>query len=315
MEKKAGRMLKSFLIFSTFFFFGNAAIAQDDIEDPMQSEMSDSLTVVQSQQDVVNYPGKPLIMSLILPGSGQYYNNSPLWKTASFLGIELGTALAWNHFQNEAEKRKDAYQLFANENWTLENWVTNRFNPPSHTHQSQSWYNFTALTKLTGTHDMTLIISGDLANELNSTRVSSDSLDAHPEWFYSGDVVVVRDRHFYENIGKYDQFVGGWNDAATAWYWEEKDVGDSTEIVIKTPMKQDFIDQRYESNRLLSAAKYSITVLMFNHVISGIESVWTNQKKANEKNKKQASVKPKLDLVYDPSSRSGVGGLRLSVYF
>ena len=80
-------------------------------------------------------------------------------------------------------------------------------------------------------------------------------------------------------------------------------------------MKQDFIDQRYESNRLLSAAKYSITVLMFNHVISGIESVWTNQKKANEKNKKQASVKSKLDLVYDPSSRSGVGGLRLSVYF
>ena len=31
-----------------------------------------------------NYPGKPLIMSLILPGSGQYYNKAPLWKTLSF---------------------------------------------------------------------------------------------------------------------------------------------------------------------------------------------------------------------------------------
>ena len=162
---------------------------------------------------------------------------------------------------------------------------------------------------------MTLIISGDLANELNITRVSSDSLDAHPEWFYSGDIVVVRDRHFYENIGKYDQFVGGWNDAADAWYWEEKDVGDSIEIVIKTPMKQDFIDQRYESNRMLSAAKYSITVLMFNHVISGIESVWTNQRKASEKKKKQASIKTKLNLVYDPSMSLGVGGLKFSIYF
>ena len=316
MENKAGRMLKSFLIFSTFVLFGNAAIAQDDIEDTRLSSMTDSSSVLLAQEEEeINYPGKPLIMSLILPGAGQYYNHSPLWKTASFLGVELGTALAWNYFQNEAEKRKDEYQIFADQNWTLENWVTNRFNPPSHIHESQSWYNFTALTKLTGTHDMTLIISGDLANELNMKRVSSDSLDAHPEWFYSGDVVVVRDRHFYENIGKYDQFVGGWNDAATAWYWEEKDVGDSTEIVIKTPNKQKFIDKRYESNRLLSAAKYSITVLMFNHVISGIESVWTNQKKANANNKKQASVKSKLDLVYDPSKRSGVGGLRLSVYF
>ena len=48
------------------------------------------------------------------------------------------------------------------------------------------------------------------------------------------DILVIRDRDFYENIGKYDQFVGGWSDVSTNWYWEEKDVGDSTEIVIKT---------------------------------------------------------------------------------
>ena len=40
----------------------------------------------------------------------------------------------------------------------------------------------------------------------------SDSLEKHPEWFYSVDISEVRDEHFYENIGKYDQFVGGWQD-------------------------------------------------------------------------------------------------------
>ena len=62
---------------------------------------------------------------------------------------------------------------------------------------------------MTGTHDLRLVVSGDLANDLNiSGYISSDSLEKHPEWF-SGDVTEVRDRHFYENIGKYDQFVGG----------------------------------------------------------------------------------------------------------
>ena len=94
------------------------------------------------------------------------------------------------------------------------------------------------------------------------------------------------------------------------------DVGDSTEIVIKTPMKQDFIDQRFESNRMLSAAKYSITVLMFNHVLSGIESVWSNQKKANAiKNQQSSKLQTDFGLVYDPSAKLGVGGLKLSVYF
>ena len=56
------------------------------------------------------------------------------------------------------------------------------------------------------------------------------------------DITILRDSLFYVNIGKYDQFVGGWADARDNWYWEEIDVGDSTEIVIKTPMKDDYLE-------------------------------------------------------------------------
>ena len=47
---------------------------------------------------------------------------------------------------------------------------------------------------------------------------------------------------FYNYIGQYDQFVGGWSDVSTEWYWEELDVGDSIAIFVKTPKKQEYLD-------------------------------------------------------------------------
>ena len=250
-------------------------------------------------------------MSLIVPGAGQFYNKSPIWKTAMFFGTEILSILAWRNYRNKAENYRKNYQEYADDHWSLENWVFNRFNPVS-----QAWGGVPALGSLTGTHDLRLVISGNLANELNFFgHISSDSLEKHPEWFYSGDVSEVRDRHFYENIGKYDQFVGGWQDARNDWYEEEKNVGDSIEIVIKTPYKQSYIDERYISNQMLDYAKYSITVLMFNHVISGIESVWYSQKKASRKFKEASNFSSHINLVFNPQNPMGVGGLKMAWNF
>jgi hypothetical protein len=56
---------------------------------------------------------------------------------------------------------------------------------------------------------------------------------------------------------------------------------------------------------------------MFNHVISGIESVWTNQRKASDEQiqEKTSSIDTKLSLVYNPSNPGGIGGLRFALYF
>jgi hypothetical protein len=255
-------------------------------------------------------------MSLILPGAGQIYNKSPYWKTASFLGVEIGTIIAWNHFKKEAEDYRKKYQSYADLHWSLENWASNHTNFPNQESNGRYWQNFGALTKLSGTHDLNLVISGQLAEELGFTRVSSDSLDTNPAWAFSDDVIVVKDRHFYENIGKYDQFLGGWDDASSEWYWEEKDVGDSLEIIIKTPNKQDYIDQRYKSNQMLTRVKYSITALMFNHVLSGIESVFTSQKNAKNQTKGTLSENNyEIDLTYNPFNKYGVGGVSFALQF
>ena len=301
-------MLRFYLIFNIFIILGNFSFAQENELSVKNIELTDSNSVVIKKN---NYPGKPLIMSLILPGTGQYYNKSPMWKTLSFMGVEITSLMLWKSFNDRAETLKDDYEEYADNHWSLNNWINNRFNPTLVQYESLSWTNFPALNKLTGTHHLNISITGDLANDLNLTYVSSDSLEIHPDWVESGDIQVSRDRHFYENIGKYDQFLGGWSDANSDWYWEEKDVGDSTEIIIKTPLKADYIEQRYRSNQMLNMAKYCITVIMFNHVFSGIESVWSNQKKARSNNE----IDTDLSLIYDPNNRTGIGGLSFTITF
>jgi hypothetical protein len=290
-------MLKFFLIFNLFIILAIPLNAQD------------STSVVIMDEPEIQYPGKPLIMSLVLPGAGQLYNKSPLWKTAAFVGVEVGSILSWQYFAKKAEGLQDDYESYADLNWNIANWVDNWMNPP----EGIEWANFSALKKISGTHDLTLHLTGKLADEFGQF-VSSDILEIHPGWVDSASVSVVKNLHYYENIGKYDQFVGGWEDVRSDWFWEEKKLEDSTELVIKTPMKVNYLDQRYVSNQMKSIAKYSITTLLFNHVFSGLEAVLTSQKKAR-KQQDTNEVETDLSLVYNPINRTGIGGISLTINF
>ena len=305
MKKNQETILKFCLIFkiSICLIYANSDFNQD------------STNVIQPENidPVLNYPGKPLLMSLVLPGSGQYYMKEPFWKPATFLGIELVSIISWISFNQRSDDVKNKYKSYANNNWTLEAWVVNKGNRPSSIN-NDLWQNYDALMSLTGTHSLLLSMSGSLRDTYGDF-VSSDSLEHYPEWATNPEVEVVKDRHFYENIGKYDQFLGGWSDAATDWYPEEKDVGDSTEIVIKTPKKQKYLLQRDDSNRLKRYANYSISAVLFNHVISGLEAVVSNQRKAGKGKKPSEKVDTDIGLLYSPHSKIGVGGISLSISF
>ena len=301
MEMMAEPMLKFFLIFN---FFITLAI-------PLNAQDSTSVVIMDEPQ--IQYPGKPLIMSLVLPGAGQLYNKSPLWKTAAFVGVEVGSILSWQYFAKKAERLQDDYESYADLKWNITNWVYNWSNQPTNEVDGMRWTNFSALQSISGTHDLTLHLTGTLADEFGQF-VSSDILETHTDWVDSASVSVVRNLHYYENIGKYDQFVGGWEDVRSDWFWDEKKLEDSTELVIKTPMKVDYLDQRYVSNQMKSIAKYSITTLLFNHVFSGLEAVLTSQKKAR-KQQDTNEVETDLSLVYNPINRTGIGGISLTINF
>ena len=250
---------------------------------------------------VVNYPAKPMLYSLLIPGLGQYKNGDPLWKSAVFVGIEVGSIVAAMPWNKRAEDIRKEYELYGDEHWSLRDWVENtQINPITGLIQYADF-------KLDGTHDLDLHLSGSLEEEFGEF-ISSDSLAAHPEWVFTDEVTILQDQHFYENIGKYDQFVGGWDDI-DQWYIKEKTVEDTVETILMTPNKKGYNDERARSNDLLKMANYAVTAIMFNHVISGMEAVFANQRKARLKARESNTD---VGLYYDPRNKYGVGGIEVS---
>ena len=271
------------------------------------------------EKDSTFYPGKPLLLSLVVPGLGQVYNKEPIWKPGIFIATEIVSITSIMYANKKADEIRMDYQKFADENWNVKDWWNFTQSGPEVIENNGLYFTdnkLKAMRDYVGTHHLTIHLKGDLVNLFNTEFLTSDSLSILSGYLDSDDLSMVKDRHYYENIGKYDQFVGGWSDVSTSWYWEEKDVGDSTEIVIKTPMKQSYLDDRYKSNQWLSFAKFSISAMMFNHVISGLEAVWANRSIKNEKSGEDAKkVDLDLGLLFNPSNSFGVGGLSFRVNF
>ena len=78
-------------------------------------------------------------------------------------------------------------------------------------------------------------------------------------------------QQYYELIGKYDQFVYGWNDREDREGNFASDISDSTRT-IKSEKRVSYEDMRDESNKLLKKASYTLGVVLFNHVISAIDA-------------------------------------------
>ena len=281
--------------YSSYYFF------QDSLNSANinQNLTDDTLTV---------YPARPMLYSLIFPGLGQWHNKSPLWKIGLFSGVEAVSILSGMQWIKKADDIRVNYELFADDNWDLKTWVYNTLSTPIGNY---------ADVHINGTHKLTLKLSGSLAEQFG-TFVTSDSLEDNAHWVYSGEVTVLRDRDFYENIGKYDQFVGGWTDCYDQsnnqqWFEVYKDVGDSIETIITTPSKEDYVSKRAESNDYLNMAKFAISAMMFNHVVSAMDAVWSTQNRNRPKKSKE--VKTDVGLLYDKYSKYGVGGVSISLYW
>ncbi|NQT96730.1 MAG: hypothetical protein HQ562_03210 [Candidatus Marinimicrobia bacterium] len=245
------------------------------------------------------FPARPMLMSLIVPGLGQVYNKSPWWKTAIFAGVEVAGIVGWWSFTNKAEDKRLEYEEFADLHWDLERWYSN----------SQLIFGDDWESVIRGTHHLTLII--------NDQYWSSDTIVYLQSVYNFNEIDWAHDRDYYENIGKYNQFVGGWDDpfddpddSEGNWYTVEKDVGDSTENIIMTVNKDKYLDMRLENNDLLKIAGYAVTAVMFNHVISAIEAVYSSQSQARKRN-----TDTSVGLIYDRNARYGVGGLAFSMRF
>jgi len=255
------------------------------------------------------YPARSLIMSLAIPGAGQWYAGSKM-KALMFVAFEAGSWAAWYHMKQQGEQLRVDFERFADDHWSLQNWVR----------YSGYLTDLYGDVKIIGTHHLMIILP-------NGSIVPSDTL-ASDFFPYDLDpldsaIVSIMDSEYYENIGKYDQFVAGWDDVfefvydttgaivdtIPLWWDYEKDVGDSIETIVMTKHREKYLDMREDHNIALKWAGYAVSAIMFNHVISALEAAWETKKQSH----KQKKVETSLGLLYSPYNRFGIGGIKLSL--
>ena len=290
------KLIALLILTSSLFAGGDAFIYRPEFHSSLlQIELE---TTVQDDDSTTmeKYPAKGLLYSLVLPGAGQWYAGAKL-KSLAFVGVEISSILLWSNLNQQGDDIKIDYEALADNHWILDQWLQNMY-------LIDSEYGISAI----GTHDLKILLADGTIIGSNE----DENENGTPDWDELGDeevLDVIRDRDFYENIGKYNQFVGGWDDISVKWWREYKSVGDSTETLIMTDNRYTYLDLRQDHNQYLQYAGYAVSAIMFNHVLSAIDAVWETSRRAKRPDKVEASLKP----IFSPSSKFGIGGFSLSL--
>lgn len=165
------------------------------------------------------------------------------------------------------------------------------------------------------------MFSGKEADEIQQTMI-----DYH--------IQVLKDHNYYENIGKYNHFFAGWmdetepfddNNSNGVWdpgepFTDETGDGEFDDKyfyitsnggydVAQNSYKDEYTDMRKQANDYKQIASYAISAVMFNHVASAIDAVFTTRAWNNKNTDVNLSARP----LYDPENKYGLGGFEVSL--
>lgn len=227
---------------------------------------------------------KPMVASLVIPGFGQYLNRSPWWKTALFASVEVVGIVGYMSWTNKADDITKEFENWADDHWDMNTWVNGSAALLSDI--NLSGYPDVNDVRIDGSHHITIIVNGKYE--------SSEILLENPNIEY----VELRDWDFYEGIGKYDQFVAGWNDARSNWEIIHKKIKDGEdELIVMTPNKKHYLNLRNDSNILYKNAKFAVSALLFNHIFSAIDALWNTNKNKELSYKLDVSIGSKSNYI------------------
>lgn len=276
-------------IFTLFILLSTVVCGEDllkNIDNRFATKVNFYNTIYSDSLDINSKPStlKPMIASLVIPGFGQYINRSPWWKTALFAGVEVAGIAGYISWTNKADEITKEYENWADEYWDMKRWVNGSAILLSDIN-SNGFPNVNDV-RIDGSHHITIIVNGKYE--------SSEILLENPNIEY----VELRDWDFYEGIGKYDQFVAGWDDAKSNWEIIQKKIKNGEdELIVMTPNKQHYLNLRNDSNILYKNAKFAASALLFNHIFSALDALWNANKNKELSYKLDVSIGSKSNYI------------------
>ncbi len=238
-------------------------------------------------------PGLAFLMSIVLPGAGEFYSGKKM-RALGFFGAE---ALFWAGYfsqKNKGQNIKDKYENYADENWSLAEWLT-----ISNTND----YSFCGIE---GSHSIWVEYN-------NNAYMANDSLEFYTgkntfeliNLAENGQLTPVKTRDYYENIGKYHQFSCGWDD-----FKDFHSVGDT--VCVVSDNRDYYLSEREKSNKSLKMATNFATAVMFNHLFSALHAqIAAKQYRSEEASK----VSWDMGLMTDVRYKNFVRGVKFSLLF
>ena len=223
----------------------SVAVASNMLQKPLS--LREQELVDASDKPAPHSTFKAVALSAVIPGAGQAYNRSWI-KAAAFLALEVGGWIGNRHFNQQGDKLTGQFEAFADAHW-----------------DAGKYYNWLA--------DSSGCSSSDLA-----------CLQEYERNTFSHFLPNEKNQTYYENIGKYNQFNIGWDDA------QGGGARDSANREMYDFMRADANDQ-------FSAARLFASALLFNHVFSALDAAWTT----NRYNKKIA--RSSLGFIRSSDSR------------
>ncbi|HOJ36766.1 MAG TPA: DUF5683 domain-containing protein [Ignavibacteriales bacterium] len=187
-------------------------------------------------------------LSLLLPGAGQVYNKEYL-KAAIFLGIEIGLIYTNIHYNKKGDDQTKFYQNYAHQHW----------DPLKYARYSIK--NAKVINPDIKDEDIPkedeLIVNG----KLNWQRMNEFELKLN-KW-YSHQLPPFGTQQYYELIGKYTQFISGWDDCDAVNFTYES---------LKTKNSEYYMNERAKANDFYNYATKAGVGILINHILSAIEA-------------------------------------------
>lgn len=187
------------------------------------------------------------LLSLILPGAGEFYTGEYL-KAAIFIALEAGLVTTGLIYDKKGDNKTVEYQNYADD-----------YKNPNHNWSVIKYAQWIIQTELGG-QDPGIILSNDPSlppwqqvnwQLLNQNEHGSHKLPPHG------------DQQYYEMIGKYHQYSPGWNDFTGGG------VSDlSTNFLFYSGL-------RGQANDYYNVASGVVIGIYINHFLSALDGVWS----------------------------------------
>jgi hypothetical protein len=187
------------------------------------------------------------LMSLILPGAGEFYTGSYI-NSAIFLALEAGLIAVAVIYENKGDAKTKEFENYADNVTENSGWSVVRY---------AQWIN---------QHKGKNIQINPNPNLKPWERVNWNELNAIEREIPGFSHTLARhgEQQYYEMIGKYHQFSPGW--------WDFRGGSNNFEI---SPSYAYYSGLRGEANDLYNISTKAIVGIYINHFLSALDAVWS----------------------------------------